>query len=246
MVKDESSYRQLLISLAGWAIAHLLASVTLLTLLHGGIDLDRSFAARAAYVASHPVRWRLGWLPWQLSAVSDVIVSVALWRWLTQRPGRGGAAVAAAGIVLCLLAVVADQWSEYTLTTRYVADAQLLVDGRADGAALARREWQLLFASGVVANALYAAMAATWASAVILAARRARQGFGSIAIVASAAVAALCASSWAYFEALHGRGRHVVAEACGGIGFAAFFVALGLMARRVERLQSHAGAEAAS
>jgi hypothetical protein len=34
--------------------------------------------ARAAYVAGHPWRWRLGWLGWQLTALSDLLLGVAL------------------------------------------------------------------------------------------------------------------------------------------------------------------------
>ena len=29
--------------------------------------------ARIRYVAAHPWLWRLGWLPWQLTALSDVL-----------------------------------------------------------------------------------------------------------------------------------------------------------------------------
>lgn len=45
-------------------------------------------AARAAYVAGHPWRWRLGWLGWQLTALSDLLLGVALvrTRWMPRLP----------------------------------------------------------------------------------------------------------------------------------------------------------------
>ena len=45
-------------------------------------------AARAAYVAGHPWRWRLGWLGWQLTALSDLLLGVALvrTRWVPRVP----------------------------------------------------------------------------------------------------------------------------------------------------------------
>lgn len=51
----------------------------------GGVE---DVAARAAYVAGHPWRWRLGWLGWQLTALSDLLLSVALvrTRWIPRLP----------------------------------------------------------------------------------------------------------------------------------------------------------------
>ena len=37
----------------------------------GGVE---DVAARAAYIAEHPWRWRLGWLGWQLTALSDLLL----------------------------------------------------------------------------------------------------------------------------------------------------------------------------
>src|SRR5258705_53906 len=33
---------------------------------------------RVAYIAQHPWRWRLGWIPWQLTALSDLLIAIAL------------------------------------------------------------------------------------------------------------------------------------------------------------------------
>ena len=42
---------------------------------------------RFAYVQAHPLLWHLGWLPWHLSAVSDLLLSAALFRakWIPRR-----------------------------------------------------------------------------------------------------------------------------------------------------------------
>jgi hypothetical protein len=51
----------------------------------GGVE---DVIARAAYVAGHPWRWRLGWLGWQLTALSDLLLGIALvrTRWIPRLP----------------------------------------------------------------------------------------------------------------------------------------------------------------
>ena len=67
----------------------------------GGVD---DVAARAAYVAGHPWSWRVGWLGWQLTALSDVLLGVALvrTRWIPRVP-------AILTLLVTLAAVVPDQ-----------------------------------------------------------------------------------------------------------------------------------------
>jgi hypothetical protein len=67
----------------------------------GGVD---DVTARAAYVAGHPWRWRLGWLGWQLTALSDVLLGVALvrTRWIPRIP-------AVLTLLVTLAAIVPDQ-----------------------------------------------------------------------------------------------------------------------------------------
>jgi hypothetical protein len=51
----------------------------------GGVE---DVTARAAHVAGHPWRWRIGWLGWQLTALSDLLLGVALvrTRWIPRLP----------------------------------------------------------------------------------------------------------------------------------------------------------------
>jgi len=70
-------------------------------------------ATRVAYLAAHPWLWRLGWLPWQLSAFMDLLTGVALWRtaWIPRRP-------AAIVLVVTILALFPDQGGQALWVTR--------------------------------------------------------------------------------------------------------------------------------
>jgi hypothetical protein len=74
-------------------------------------------AARMAYVASYPWLWRLGWFSWQLTALSDLLISLALLRirW------RLAALVA---VLLTVAAIVPDQMGQVLWMTRGVTLAQ--------------------------------------------------------------------------------------------------------------------------
>jgi hypothetical protein len=69
----------------------------------GGANPDE----RIAYVAHHPWLWRLGWLPWQLSALFDLLTGVALvgTAWVPRLP-------ALLTLLVTLVAVAFDQWGE--------------------------------------------------------------------------------------------------------------------------------------
>jgi hypothetical protein len=92
-------------------------ALLLLTGIPGGPDAD--VAARMAYVAQHPWLWRLGWLPWQLAALSDLLLGVALLstRWVPRLP-------AALAVLVTLAGIVPDQMGQFLWITRGVALAQ--------------------------------------------------------------------------------------------------------------------------
>ena len=101
-------------------IAHGLAMLGMaLLLLPGMPGGGQDAAARMTYVAAHPWLWRLGWLPWQLTALSDVLLALALvrTRWIPRLP-------AALTLLVTLAAVIPDQVGQALWITRGVALAQ--------------------------------------------------------------------------------------------------------------------------
>lgn len=71
------------------------------------------------YVATHPWLWRLGWLPWQLTAWADFLLSLALvfTPWI---PRRG----AMAALLITIAAIIPDQIGQFLWITRGVALAR--------------------------------------------------------------------------------------------------------------------------
>lgn len=76
----------------------------------GGVDDTQ---ARMRYMADHPWLWRLGWLPWQLTALSDVMIGLGLLRaaWIPRMP-------AVATMIATIAAVVPDQSGQICWMTR--------------------------------------------------------------------------------------------------------------------------------
>jgi Uncharacterized conserved protein (COG2071) len=102
-------------------VIHAVALVTMAALLapmlpggSGAIDSER-----VARLAAHPWQFRIGWLPWQLCAVSDVALAFAMIRvrWLPRVP-------ALAVLVLTVAAVLPDQYAQAVWITRGVELAQ--------------------------------------------------------------------------------------------------------------------------
>jgi hypothetical protein len=101
-------------------VIHAVAMVSMAMLLMpampgGGVDVG---ALRAAYLAEHPWLWRAGWLPWQLTALADLLLAVALVRtkWVPRKP-------ALITLGLTIAAIVPDQLGQALWITRGVAVA---------------------------------------------------------------------------------------------------------------------------
>lgn len=117
MKADRGLEWALLVNFVVHGVAMLAMALLLLPALPGGtthVELDR-----VAYIAAHPWRFRLGWFPWQLCALADLGLAVAMVRvrWLPRAP-------AIAVLVLTMIAVVPDQWAQAVWITRGVALAQ--------------------------------------------------------------------------------------------------------------------------
>jgi hypothetical protein len=162
-------YRQLMTALLGFLVTHTVALVTIALLLAPGLDAGASAAERASYIAAHPWAWRLGWLPWQLSAAADLVVSVTLWRWLGARADRAAARWAALGIAVTVVAIAADQWGEAVAVTELV-DLARDANGAGLQAYATRERWFLLM-TATCGNSAYVLMTLCWTLSLARAAK---------------------------------------------------------------------------
>ena len=188
-------------------------ALLLLPFMPGGGHAD---AERVALIAAHPWQFRLGWLPWQLCAVCDVWMAVAMVRtaWLS----RGGTTVV---LVLTAIAVVPDQYAQALWITHGVELARTDV---ATYLAFERANFPLTAAWAALFYTL-AALGWTWCFA--------RAGTWSRALTV------LSATVWAtMFVAVGGplvgaSGRFT--SIANGLGFVQLQIWLGLVAEHVLR-----------
>ncbi len=103
-------------------VIHGLAMVSMALLLLPGMPggTSPSDSVRIGYIAANPWLWKLGWLPWQLTALSDVLLGIALLK--TKWIPRISAFVA---LLLTLVAVAFEQPGEYWWTTEGIRLAQV-------------------------------------------------------------------------------------------------------------------------
>jgi len=156
-----AAYRRCQQALAFSVAIHVAALAGMLLLLAPGIDTQVSVLERAHWVADHVGRWRAGWALWQLTALSDVLVSAALlllcWR------ARRAQAWALLGLLLALLAVIPDQLGEWRFVGTQVELARGLAAGqgvRLD--AYLDTESRSLLLTGTCGAAGYVLMSFSW------------------------------------------------------------------------------------
>jgi hypothetical protein len=93
-------------------VIHIAAMGSMFLLLPGMPGgLNAELAARASYVGAHPWVWRVGWLPWQLTALSDFLLGAALvcTKWIPKIP-------AVLALVVTLVSMVPDQYGQFMWT----------------------------------------------------------------------------------------------------------------------------------
>ena len=138
-------------------LAHAAAMVSMaLILLPGMPGGSHPLSARVAYIATNPWLWRLGWLPWQITALSDVLIAVALvrTRWIPHR--------AAVLIVLTtLIAVLIEQPGELSWITQGVTLAQAALES-GNSAAYFQYETHVYLQIAGWAAAMYTITACIW------------------------------------------------------------------------------------
>lgn len=160
-------YRKLQAALLICLVIHIAAPVAMLLLVMPGFDLGgATVAERAVYIATSPWLWRMGWLPWQLCALSDLWVSVSLLRWVASRSTRCGVRWAWFGVLATVAAVIPEQRAEAFLVTEHVEAARVLVSGGGEASSyLASEAWALLM-TGTCGNDGYVLMTIAWACTI--------------------------------------------------------------------------------
>ncbi|MFM9997174.1 MAG: DUF2071 domain-containing protein [Phycisphaerales bacterium] len=121
--------------------------------------MNPDVATRAAHLAEHPWLWRLGWVPWQITAASDLLLSVALLRtrWIPRFP-------ALVAVVATLAAIVPDQTGQWSWTWRGVSLADAAVtSGDIDSYALYEAAIFRRIAGWAAIGYLMGALGWTWA-----------------------------------------------------------------------------------
>ncbi|HTU20921.1 MAG TPA: DUF2071 domain-containing protein [Gemmataceae bacterium] len=146
--------QMLLVNLGVHVVALIGTALLLLPGMPGGSSA--ADAERVAYLAAHPWLWRLGWLPWQASALVDLLMGVALWRtsWVPRLP-------AAAVLVFTLLAIVPDQAGQASWGTHGV-ELAAQADHSGDRLPYLIFEKQAYQAVICWAGSLYLCMALCW------------------------------------------------------------------------------------
>jgi hypothetical protein len=174
--RDRALERALLANFLVHGLALLSMATLLLPTLPGGSAHDD--AERIATIAAHPWRFRAGWLPWQLCAVADLWMSIAMVRvrWLPRAP-------AVLVLLLTLVAVVPDQYAQAVWVSRgaqlaqtdaraYLALERALFPLTAGWGALfytlGALAWTWCFAkAGTWSRALSMLSATTWAAMIV-------------------------------------------------------------------------------
>lgn len=118
---QHGSSRLLEFSLLFTFVVHGLAMLSMAGILLPGMPGGgtASDIARVSYIAGSPWLWRLGWFPWQMTALSDILLGVAIVRvrWIPKLP-------ALITLVVTVVAVIPDQAGQLLWITKGVALAQ--------------------------------------------------------------------------------------------------------------------------
>lgn len=141
-------------------ITHAVAMMSMGLLLLPGMPGGSSttMALCVAYIAAHPWLWRLGWLGWQITALSDLLLALALaaTRWIPKPAST-------ATLALTLAALIPDQLGQFLWTWKgpVLAQAAIISGSYGPYLALEQRCFHLVAGWGTVGY-LSAALGWTW------------------------------------------------------------------------------------
>jgi hypothetical protein len=143
----------LLIALVVHFVATVFMAVFLMPAMPGAINADPE---RVAYIAKHPWLWHIGWFPWHLCALSDIVLAIALLRtkWIPKLP-------AVITLILTIAAVTVEQPAELKWNAEGPFFAQLCTQVGSLAPYL-DFEREMFVLVGAVAAVIYALMAFAW------------------------------------------------------------------------------------
>jgi hypothetical protein len=119
-----ASYRRLTVAVALFVVSHALGMLSMVMLVLPGLSPHLSVDARTRYIAEHPALWRLGWLPWQLSALTDLLLTAALLHWAHVTRARRAWSWLLASAPLLVVALVPDQYAEARLVGDFMRERE--------------------------------------------------------------------------------------------------------------------------
>lgn len=155
-------------------VVHAVAIAATAIVIQPGLDTTTSVLERASYVATHVWGWRLGWLAWQLTALSDMILSVGLLLYVIEvdckERVRAAVLFSVLGIVATMAAVVPDQWGEAVFVSTVVSEAQSVTTQGADATDYFALEAWCLLMTGTCGNTGYILMCVCWMLAAVFSA----------------------------------------------------------------------------
>lgn len=123
-IVTEKASRLIEFSLLFLLWTHLLAMVSMVTCLMPAMPGSfLSYPERVAWIAEHPWQWHLGWIPWHLAALSDLVLAFALLKtsWI---PKLSSLFV----LVMTVLAVAVEQPNEILWNLEGVRLARLFLE----------------------------------------------------------------------------------------------------------------------
>jgi hypothetical protein len=210
------AYRALIAGLVFFELTHFIGLFTMGSCLLPGLYPAWPTAERIAYVSAHVLRWRLGWLPWQLSAASDVWVTLALIAWTRALGARHAQRWAMWSAAFVLLASVPEQYAEARLVTDFVR-----VSVESDWHARLGSYMGLI---GTWASAGYTLMTACWLQALrcvprIAASKHAHQALQRVTLLAFGAASCLNMLTWNGTNGAENLRAFQIAAALAGLAF---------------------------
>ncbi len=203
-------------------VMHAVALLAMASILAPGLDMEASPLSRATYVAGHANIWRLGWSAWQLTALSDLLLSLAL-VWYAQRVQRGRF-FAGLGLVFVIGAVVPDQLGEYELTTSHLILSTQAAIGQAPMTSWLASESRTLILTGTCGASGYVLMSFAWMACLVQMGHgpkghRAFMGLGVVDLLLFAVTAGVNTYSITHGTVAHGYPAFGVVFALNAVAF---------------------------